>query len=206
MVCIDPDTIEDKELQEMHDLGVRGVRLNWRTEEKDVDIESLKKTAERIRPYGWCIQIYCSLSQVAQAAPAISGLDTQVVLDHLGAPFGHTPPKLQEGYDQFLELLRGGNVWTKLSGTYRFPEVPEVGDYVREILRTAPDRVVWASDWPHSGGSKASPGGDRTQMQEYRKVDVPGFIEQCWDWCGQDEQLMRNICVDNPRRLWQYTC
>ena len=92
----------------------------------------------------------------------------------------------------------------KLSGTYRFPDLPELDDYVLEILRIAPTQVVWASDWPHSGGVQYNPNGDRTKIQEYRKIDDPAFIARCKEWCGGDEDLIQKIFVDNPRRLWQY--
>ena len=64
--------------------------------------------------------------------------------------------------------------------------------------------MVWASDWPHTGGVAANPQGDRQALQEYRKFDVPAFIAQCKKWCEEDEVLIQKIFVDNPRRLWQY--
>ncbi len=108
-----------------------------------------------------------------------------------------------------MELLKSGLVWTKLSGTYRFPGLRGLDDYAKEVLRTAPDRVVWASDWPHSGGVSASPGGDRNAVQEYRRVDDQAWVAQCKRWCaevegGTGERLIKKIWVDNPRMLWQY--
>jgi predicted TIM-barrel fold metal-dependent hydrolase len=91
-----------------------------------------------------------------------------------------------------------------MSGIYRFANLPDVDVFAREFLRTAPTQVVWASDWPHSGGVAKNPGGDRNKVQDYRKIDIPDFIARCKDWCDHDEFLIRSIWVDNPKRLWQY--
>ena len=103
-----------------------------------------------------------------------------------------------------MKLLAAKKAYVKLSGTYRFPDTPGIGEYVQEILRMAPTQVVWASDWPHSGGVSKSPDGDRNKVQEYRKVDTTAFIATCKKWCNYDEDLMHMIWVENPRRLWQY--
>lgn len=159
---------------------------------------------------GWAIQLYVSLDQVALLAGVVPGLGVPVIIDHIGHPDPATGPvQLQEGYREFMDLLRLGQVWTKLSGTYRFENLIGLDDYVREILSIAPDRVVWASDWPHSGGVAANPGGDRDIPQEYRKIDDRAWVARCMAWCcevegGSGQKLIRKIWVDNARRLWQY--
>jgi predicted TIM-barrel fold metal-dependent hydrolase len=92
---------------------------------------------------------------------------------------------------------------------YRFPDLPDLDEYVTDILRSAPDSVVWASDWPHSGGVEANPDGDRNKVQCYRQVDDVAWIKRCKGWCERVDrsgkgQLVHKIWVDNPRRLWQY--
>jgi predicted TIM-barrel fold metal-dependent hydrolase len=214
VACIDPQTVTDAGLQELHDAGTRGIRLNFRTSSNRVDEATfhtlLTQAADRIRPFGWALQLYVSLDQIAQFASVVPRLGVPVVIDHVGHPEpSNGPPRLQEGYREFMDLLRSGQVYTKLSGTYRFDDLPELDSYVQEILTIAPDRVVWASDWPHSGGVSRNPGGDRNQVQEYRMIDDQGWIVQCKRWCrlvGGDngDGLARKIWVDNPRRLWQY--
>jgi predicted TIM-barrel fold metal-dependent hydrolase len=208
-VCIDPETTTDEELQELHDLGARGIRLNLRTRGLRFDSETMTKVlhqhADRIRHLGWCIQLYVSLDQVSQLAPVVPSLGLPVVIDHLGGPDPKVAPGRQQGYKEFIELLKTGDAWVKLSGTYRFEQMPELDEYVREILAIAPDRVVWASDWPHTGGTEANEGGDKTQVQDYRKIDDAAFVQRCKEWCGNDEVLIKKIWVDNPRKLWQYS-
>lgn len=208
VVCIDPDTITDTELSSMHNLGVRGVRLNLRTRFEKIDpvafMEVLRKYADRVRKLNWVIQIYLSLEQIKYIAEVIPSLGVPVVFDHLGTPEGTMAPKFLPGYSELMNLLKEKHAYVKLSGTYRFANIPSIEEYVKEILKVAPTQVVWASDWPHSGGVSENPGGDRKKVQEFRKVSIPDFIESCKAWCNYDEDLMHKIWVDNPRSLWQY--
>jgi predicted TIM-barrel fold metal-dependent hydrolase len=208
VVCIDPETITDEELEDMHSLGVRGVRLNLFTWSQKLDkttfIETLRKYADRIHPFGWVLQLYISLDQIQLVASEIPALGIPVVIDHLGAPAADKPPRKQAGYAEFMSLLKRRQVWVKLSGTYRFAGLPELEQYAQEIIRLAPSQIVWASDWPHSGGVQHNPGGDRHISQEYRKISIPEFIETCKRWCNYDEDTIQKIWVENPRRLWQY--
>lgn len=208
VVCIDPDTVTQEELNDMHKIGVRGVRLNMQTTSEKVDrytfAKVLRKHADKIRPLGWVIQLYIGLEQIGLMADDLSTLGVPVVLDHLGSPAQNAPGREQPGHRELMRLLADGKVWIKMSGIYRFINLPDIDSYAREILRMAPSQVVWASDWPHSGGIAMNPGGDRTKVQDYRMVSIPNFIERCKGWCDYDEHLIRNIWVDNPRKLWQY--
>lgn len=208
VVCIDPVTITDKDLLEMHDLGVRGVRVNLKTTSSKMESESLRKTlhayAGRIRHLGWRIQMYVGLDQIELVAPIIPELGVVCIFDHIGSPDRNAPPRTQRGYKQFMELLKSGQVYAKISGTYRFPGMPETDEYIREVLRIAPDRVVFASDWPHSGSVEANPGGDRTKVQPYRRIDDQAWVDKCLELCDYDEGLIRKLWVDNPNRLWDF--
>ncbi|KAF9776504.1 hypothetical protein IL306_005287 [Fusarium sp. DS 682] len=209
VACIDPRAVTDRELRTLHQAGVWGVRVNLRTRSQAFDGELVIETATRIRPLGWVLQIYLSLDQIVDLAPLIPALGVQIVIDHIGAPHADRGPvKLQKGYEEFIKLLREGSVWTKLSGIYRFRDLPDLDGYVTTILRVAPDHVVWASDWPHSGGSEANPDGDRDKVQDYREIDDHAWVKQCWRWCrdvegGQGLLLADKIWRSNPQRLWQ---
>lgn len=138
-------------------------------------------------------------------ADLVPRLGVPVVIDHLAHPASETTtPSRQRGHREFLRLLGDGVVYTKLSGLDRFPNVPGIDDYVKETLRIAPTQVIWASDWPHTGGKGASPGGDPRALQDYRQVDDAAFVRRCVQWCGEDEGLVKKIWRDNPRRLWDY--
>lgn len=63
IAVIDVDNISDQRLEEMHQLGVRGIRLNFQADGKQFDVPStamqLQKVAQRIRHLpGWMIQLF----------------------------------------------------------------------------------------------------------------------------------------------------
>lgn len=207
-MAIDPESIRMAELEHMHRLGVRGVRVNLHTTSMEPDYESFVRTlrnhADAIRPLGWAIQLFVSLRQIALIADFLSTLGVPIVIDHMGMPTIERPPREQKGYSQLMGLLERKKIYVKLSGLYRISELPEIDQYIMDVLRMAPSQVVWASDWPHSGGVARNPGGDRDELQEYRIVDIPKFVLKCKSLCGGDAALIKKIWVDNPRMLWQY--
>lgn len=190
----------------MHTLGVRAVRVNFRSSGKRPDAGSifhiLTTHADRIRPFGWHIQVYCYFDQITLLAPAVDSLGTQVIIDHIGSPELGVSPFAQDGFQALVSLLRGGKAWVKLSGVYRL-KAPQLDLFIREMLSEFPDKLVFASDWPHTGGAEHNPGGDRRAPQPYRKVDDAAFVEQCRAWCSYDEVAIQKLFVDNPAQLWQ---
>ena len=204
-------SVSDEELDRMHAVGVRGIRFNFHTTNTRVDQSQfsslLYQYADKIRRLNWVIQMFITLDQIALIAADIPKLGVDVVFDHLGAPRSTIAPQEQPGYAELMSLLRSKHAYVKLSGIYRFDGelMPGLDTYVREMLRDAKTQVVWGSDWPHVGGPECNrEEGDRLKTQEYRNIDVPAFICRCKDWCGGDEETLRLIFVDNPRRLWRY--
>ncbi|KAJ7318400.1 hypothetical protein DFH08DRAFT_892482 [Mycena albidolilacea] len=210
IACIDPHTITDAELDELHGVGFRGVRLNLRTRSQSLGAEEwlklLRKYADRLRRLDWVIQVFVSMDQYASIAPIFPELGIKVVFDHLGHPeAGETPAAAQPGCAELYTVLaQNKNAYIKLSGLYRLEGVPGLEEHIKKLLRMVPDQIVWASDWPHSAGSEHNPGGDPKATQEFLTPDIPKFIAECVRWCEGDEGLMQKIWVENPRRLWDY--
>jgi predicted TIM-barrel fold metal-dependent hydrolase len=211
VVVIDPDTVTDEDLDKMHAIGVRGIRVNFHTRKEKISREAfqtlVQKYADRIRRLNWVIQLWIELYQFALVADVIPQLGVDVVIDHLGGPHSTTTRiQEQDGYKEIVKLLREKKMHVKLSGIYRFKgeEMPGLDEYVTEILQCAPDQVVWGSDRPHPAGPERNPDGDPYKSQEYLEIDIPAFIERCRAWAGHDEHLIKKIFVDNPRRLWRY--
>lgn len=212
VAVVDIDTVTDAELDEMHAVGVRGIRFNLHSFKKeleqDVFRESIHKYANKIRRLNWVIQLFVQMHQLVLVADEIPKLGVDVVLDHIGAPTDPTiAAQEQPGYAELMKLLRAKQVYVKLSGVYRFSgeNMPRLDEYCTEILREAPTQVVWGSDRPHPAGSERLKNEqDRWIPQDYLVIDIPAFIAKCREWCGHDEQKIKMIFVDNPRRLWRY--
>ncbi|KAK5190170.1 hypothetical protein LTR96_008154 [Exophiala xenobiotica] len=207
VAMINPDTITDAELDSMHTVGFRGVRINLRTRSESYDTglwhEVLHKHAAKIRRLNWVIQLFVSMDQIPNIAPVLSTLGLRVVFDHLGYPEGHGLAIEQPGCNELLRLLETyKDVYVKLSGLYRLPETPDMDVYIRKLLQIAPDQIVWASDWTFTAGQEYNPGGDRKALQDFLTPDIPAFVGQCVHWCDGRSDLIRKIWVDNPTKLW----
>ena len=116
-----------------------------------------------------------------------------VVFGHLG--YMRTAKGIDApGYQALLRLMRHGRCWVKLTGPYRISggAMPhaDVTLFAHALLRAAPDRVVWGSDWPHVMVKGPMPNdGDLADL--------------LLDWIP-DEDLRRRVMADNPARLYGF--
>jgi predicted TIM-barrel fold metal-dependent hydrolase len=190
-----PETTES-ELDRLHDLGVRGVRLS-KIFGLDVTKASIQRVADRIAPLGWHISIWpASLEELRNIEAAVRAVSADIVLDHLAG--NAWKPELgieQEGFALLRGLLGSGRVWLKLSGMYRassspFPW-PELVPFGRKLVEAHADRLLWASDWPHVGVWTGN---------------IPHSHELI-DWLpmiGCDAGTLEQILVRNPSRLFGF--
>ena len=104
--------VTDRELGDLHDAGVRGVRFNF--VKRLVDFTPRDELAEiswRIKPLGWHVVVYFEARDLPLLWDFFTGLPTTVVVDHLGRP---DVQKRIDGpeFGLFLDLLRRHeNIW-----------------------------------------------------------------------------------------------
>lgn len=207
-VAVIDGTESDADLKRMHEGGVRGIRLNilsgggptagsFRTLASHV--------AERIRPYGWHIQVYAPLATIIENAKFLTDLPVDIVLDHMGKPNAAAGPG-QPGFDTLLGLLRSGKFWVKISGPFRIsPDLMGNADVVkiaRAIIEANPDRAVWGSDWPWIGEHTGTTGAHSPIA--YRPIDYGALLSLTPDWAGSPTNL-RKLLVDNAARLYGFS-
>lgn len=203
IAVVDARSITDAELQRLHDAGVRGVRLNFKTagrvDEAGVAAE-LQRVAALIRQPGWCVQLHGPASTLGCVARQIDRFHVPVVLDHfagLGAA---------EGLQTLRALLETGRVWVKLSAPYRVsaqaPDFADLRPVAEALIEAYPARLLWGSDWPHTGGDGVR-SGDLNRIEPFRQVDIPAALRALRQWAGDDRRL-RAILVDNPAALYGF--
>jgi predicted TIM-barrel fold metal-dependent hydrolase len=204
VVTFDPETITSETLQEWHELGVRGVRLNFKSVGKAVDGAELRaelqKYADIIRPFGWALQLWIGLEDVHILEPIVPELGVKVCLDHFGGPsipssfttLKHMDPYILPGFQSLINLLHGGHTYVKLSAPYRLTNDAvgqrDIEPLAKEILRVAGKKyVVFATDWPHT---------------RFDGVNITPFAEKCLEWCDGDEELKERFFRGNAEDLW----
>jgi predicted TIM-barrel fold metal-dependent hydrolase len=205
VVGIDPN-ISDDELDHLHSRGARGVRVNSasRGHRDVVEIAGLVTTTARlIERLGWHVQIFTDLAVIEQLTGRLKALPVPLVVDHMGlAQAAHGPA--QCGLAALCDLLASGRGWVKLSGAYRVsvqePGFADAGAIIRALIEANPDRCIWGTDWPHTGGHGHAQSAEAPPII-YRRLDTAGLLEQLVA-CAGDDAIVRKILVDNPARLY----
>ena len=188
--------IEFSQLQRMYDAGVRGVRVNV-VDVKDktgmLPLEQLKRLAQTIAPLGWHMEFLMHVDEYPRLDSDLKDFPVDVVFGHLGYMRTDKPVE-NAGFAAFLRLLKTGKAWVKLTGPYRISTNPmphsDVAAFARLLLATAPDKIVWGSDWPHVMHKGPMPNdGDLTDLVS--------------DWVP-DEALRQRVLVENPAKLYGF--
>ncbi|KAL2853384.1 hypothetical protein BJY01DRAFT_74725 [Aspergillus pseudoustus] len=192
VVVIDAANTDIKTLKEWHSLGVRGVRVNFKSSGKvpsrDELRQKLVEQARVIRPLGWMIQVHTSMSMIPLLEEIIPELGVKVCIDHFGGPElrkvmwergDSFKPYSLEGFSSLISLLEAGRTYVKISAPYRLSKDEGYRDLeimVKELLGHAPNRVLYATDWPHT---------------RFSGIDLGPFTELCFRACGSQAVVER---------------
>lgn len=189
----------DAELNEMNELGVRGVRFNFNTPAgAPQDCSKILNIACRVHALGWHVQFWMSARDTAAMADFLPRLPNPVVFDHrahLPQPEGIRHP----AFSVVCKLIDDGKAWVKLSGLYHGSRrgEPDYADSVevgRAFVKFAPERMLWGTDWPHpSIFSEKKPWPDDALMLDLLAEQAP------------DEAVRNKILVENPEKLYGFS-
>jgi 2-pyrone-4,6-dicarboxylate lactonase len=185
VVVVDPTT-SDQALLEMHELGV--------LVSGGVGFDALETLAARVAPLGWHIQLFMNVQELPELLPRMKRLPCPCVVDHIGhMPVGSTVT--EPGFQALLRMASDHGWWVKLSGAFRISndhgQYRDVTPLVHELIRVAPDRLVWGSDWPHVGLTAHMP--DNGVLRNLLPIWVP------------DPDLRQRILVVNPAELYSFS-
>lgn len=195
-VAVVAEDVGDAELDLLAARRVCGLRVNFVTPQSwgRTTQQMLTALAAKVQRLGWHIQVFVHPEQLVQLASVLAALPVPLVVDHLGRI---DPAEGTRGaaYDALRRLLDGGNTWVKLSGAYMRSTVhgPSYADTLplgRALVRAAPERLVWGSDWPHTTEAPGS-------------VNDADLVDLLAAWAVTPAMLER-ILVDNPAHLYGF--
>jgi predicted TIM-barrel fold metal-dependent hydrolase len=187
--------VSDTTLKALDAGGIRGVRFSLYTpKHAAASFEMVEPLAARIASLGWHLQLHWTADQIVEHEAMLKRLPTPIVLDHmtrLPQPLGlkHPAVKIVE------HLLAQGRTWIKLSGAYLDSQVGEAGDFLdidavaRHWIATAPNRLVWGSDWPHP--------------TEMIKPNDANMLDMLARWTTE-RSVIEQILVTNPSELYGF--
>jgi predicted TIM-barrel fold metal-dependent hydrolase len=204
IAVVAPD-IAVAELAKLDAQGVRGIRINLESRESrdpKAAAADLDEMAKRIGHLGWHIQIYAALPVIAAIADRIAALPVDVVIDHFGLAQAREGIS-QPGFAALLELVRARRAYVKLSAPYRISQASgytDVAPIARALIAAAPDRMLWASDWPHTD---RVPGRGALEIHPFRSIDDSFALALLKEWCG-DVSIERTILTETPARLYRF--
>ncbi|KUJ08143.1 uncharacterized protein LY89DRAFT_691417 [Mollisia scopiformis] len=126
VVAFDSEHVDSQTLQQWHDLGVRGVRLNLKSAKtvlSKTEIQTvLRKYAEKLRPMKtWSIGLYADMEVLDHVQPLVSELQVKFVLEHFASPASlPLDPAQQPGWDALNSMMEDPRVYVKISAPYLY--------------------------------------------------------------------------------------
>jgi D-galactarolactone isomerase len=184
--------VKDAELERLTKAGIRAIRfmllpggpLSW---------DVFDELTARVHEFGWNVNLQIDGRTFAEREKQLRRVRNDLVIDHVGK-FLEPVPTDHPGFKTLLKLLENGRTWVKLSAPYEVskvgaPSYADVGTLAKALVQAAPDRMLWASNWPHPG-AKPVP-------------DDANLLDLLLDW-APDEKTRHRILVDNPARLYGF--
>jgi D-galactarolactone isomerase len=192
-VAVVDASVSDAELKRLAGLGVTGIRFNL-VQAGATSADMMEPLAKRIAGLGWHVQLHMLGDQIVGIEDVLQRLPVPIVFDHLARlpqPAGVSHP----AFTVVRKLLDSGRAWVKLSGAYQDTKVgpPTYADataVAQAYVKAAPERLVWASDWPHPTMQKEKP-------------DDAVLFDLLTEWATAAETRHR-ILVDNPAVLYGF--
>jgi 2-pyrone-4,6-dicarboxylate lactonase len=199
VATVRPD-IDERELRELDEAGVRGVRFNFVRRLVDAaPTDELATIAKRIAPLGWHVVVYFEAADLPELEDFFGTLPTPLVVDHMGRPDVTRPVDGPE-FARFLRFVDRNDVWVKVSCPERLtvtgpPAIDgernayvDVVPFARRVVTEFPDRVLWGTDWPHPNLTDHMP-DDGLLVDHVPHVAVTA-------------EQRHKLLVDNPMRLY----
>jgi predicted TIM-barrel fold metal-dependent hydrolase len=187
------DSFSEKQFQEMHDGGIRGVRFNFvKHLGGRPDIGFFKKTIEKLPFFGWHLILHLDAADLVEFDALFRTIRVPMVIDHMGRVKAADGLR-QKPFQMLLEWMKHENFWVKICGAERVsssgPPFTDAVPFARALVEAAPDRVLWGTDWPHPN-VKWMP--DDAALVDLFPLMVPA------------PALQKKILVDNPARLYGF--
>lgn len=182
-------------LQELHDQGIRGVRLNLDNKGgMPLELSEISRLEDKIKGFGWHLEYLFPGKDMVELEPVLANASVPVSIGH----FAYQPAIAgieADGFKTLLRLVKDGNTWVKISGANRvsetdLPPYDDVLPMARALVEANPDNVMWGTDWPHPNKYEVNPNdGDLV------------------NWFGEwitDEAMRHRIMVTNSELFFDF--
>jgi 2-pyrone-4,6-dicarboxylate lactonase len=188
------DDVSDREMDRLNTVGVRGARFHLGRRWGQVhEPAAVQRTMARLREIGWHARLHISGADIPEWGDFLASVaDIAMVIDHMG----HLDLTLgveQPGMRWILDRLEDERWWVKLSNGNRDSAMETGWDdaipFAKAFIAAAPHRMIWGTDWPHTGWRKQ------------RMMNDAELLELLYRYVDNDRDLLHKILVANPARL-----
>jgi D-galactarolactone isomerase len=186
--------VKDAELERLTRAGIVAVRI-MTLPGGMLHFDVMDQVVARVHPFGWHANIQLDGRNLPKFEAQIRRLPGKFVIDHTGKFLEPVSPDSKE-FRSLLNLVDTGRCWVKLSAPYETsktgaPKYEDVSRLARALVKQAPERMLWASNWPHPGNRKPAPPDDQA------------LLDLVADWAPAEKDRHRML-VDNPAELYGY--
>ena len=186
--------VKDTELERLTKAGMCAVRI-MTLHGGMLGFDVMDKVVARVHPFGWHANVQLDGRELPKYEAQIKRLPGKFVIDHTGKFLVPVSPDSKE-FRSLLNLVDTGRCWVKLSAPYETsktgaPKYEDVSVLARALVKKAPERMLWASNWPHPGNRKPAPPDDQA------------LLDLLADW-APDAKTQKKILSDNPAELYGY--
>ncbi len=183
----------DEHIAQLTAAGIRGIRYHL-LPYGGVSWHTLREMAARVAPHGWHVQIQCDGRELAGREALLKALPCDIVIDHIGR-FMQPVATDDPAWKSMRSLVDGGRCWVKLSAPYHgsktgAPEYADAASSAQELISAAPERMLYATNWPHPSLKNNLP-------------DDAALLDWVNDRAGS-ESVRQRILVDNPAKLYGF--
>jgi len=186
-------SVSEKDLQRMHDGGIRGVRFNFvKHLGGRPDMGFFRRTVEKLPHLGWHLILHLDSSDIVEFSDELGKIPVPMVIDHMGRVAAADGLE-QKPFQVLLEFMKNDNAWVKICGAERVsskgPPFTDAVPFARALIEAAPGRVLWGTDWPHPN---------------VRHMPNDGDLVDLFPLMAPEPALQKKILVDNPVRLYGF--
>ena len=186
--------VSDAELDRLTRGGIVAQRI-FQLPAGAVGFDKMDEVMARVGNFGWHANIQLDGRELPQYEAQIKRLEGKFVIDHVGKFLEPVAPD-HAAFKSLLRLVDTGRCWVKLSAPYEVsktgaPKYADVGRLAKALVRHAPERMLWASNWPHPSVPKDA------------RPDDADLADLLLEW-AEDDVTRRKILVDNPGAFYGY--
>ncbi|KAL0944930.1 allantoate permease [Colletotrichum truncatum] len=216
-------TLTDPQFDELHDAGVRSVRIHGSYGGSGEDLDWVRKqfldVARRcpVRRHNWSISAqlplatWSSLADTLLSHPILEGVS--IIADHNGC--ATTSDISSAELSSFIRLLQSGRFYVKIGALHRRSpaDITLMRPVIEAFADSAPHAILWGSDWPHCNASirglkptrplEVDTNAELTALQEWLTPEqIPtGQLEEVDKQTGEE---VENAPTKNPTLMDTY--